>query len=168
MASIYGTGGEWKEIVAHLETCQLKVEHPREIGPLLQSCAKEFEQQFVQARKTIEAEIAVLEQEIAQEKEKVRVELEKFADEHALEIKQAELTVDFYRHDRSLFNIVRSFFRIRRETGKLEGLHQTLQDYRDEIEHNLREKEAQLEQIKASKTRWHRQIVVRHMKRWKS
>jgi hypothetical protein len=111
----------------------------------------EYKQQFDTARHAIEAEIALLEQEIVQENEKIRIELEKFANEHALEIKQAEVTVDFYRHERSIFNFVRSFFRIRRETGKLEGLHKTLQDYRDEIEHELHEKEVKLEQIKTTK-----------------
>jgi hypothetical protein len=152
MASIYGTSGAWKEIAAKLETYQLKAEHPKEIELLLQSCVKEFEGQFDQAMQATEAEIALLEQEIAGEKEKVRAELEEFAEEHALEIKQSELTVDFYRHERSIFNVVRSFFRIRRETGKLDGLQKTLQDYRDGIEHKLREKEAQLEQIKANKS----------------
>jgi hypothetical protein len=151
MASIYGTSGAWKEITAKLETYQLKAEHPREIELLLQSCVKEFEGQFDQAMQATEAEIALLEQEIAREKEKVRAELEEFAEEHALEIKQAELTVDYYRHERSIFNVVRSFFRIRRETGKLDGLQKTLQDYRDGIEHELHEKEAQLEQTKANK-----------------
>jgi hypothetical protein len=151
MASIYGTSRAWKEIAAHLEAYKFKVEHPKEIEPLLQSCISEYERQFDQAKQVVENEIAALEQQIAQEKEKVRVELEKFAEEHALEIKQAELTVDFYRHERSPFNFVRSFFRIRRETGKLEGLQKTLQEYRDEVEHDLHEKQAQLGQIKASK-----------------
>ena len=151
MASIYGTSGTWKEIAAKLEPYQLKADHPREIELLLQSCNVEYGQQFHKAKQAIETEIDLLEQEIIQEKEKVRAELEKAADEHALEIKQAEVTVDFYRHERSLFNFVRSFFRIRRETGKLEGLHKTLKGYRDEIEHELREKEAQLEQTKATK-----------------
>lgn len=151
MASIYGTSGAWKEITAKLETYQLKADHPREIELLFQSCNVEYEQQFEKAKHAIEAEIDLLEQEIVEEKEKVHVELEQYADEHALEIKQAEVTVDFYRHERSLFNFVRSFFRIRRETGKLEGLHKTLQEHRDEIEHELREKEAQLEQTKATK-----------------
>ena len=151
MASIYGTSGAWKEIAAKLETYQLKADHPREIELLLQNCNVEYEQQFDKAKQAIEAEIDVLEQEIVQEKEKVRVELEKYADEHALEIKQAEVTVDFYRHERSLFNFVRSFFRIRRETGKLEGLQKTIQNHRDEIEREYHEKEAQLEQIKATK-----------------
>jgi hypothetical protein len=152
MASIYGTSGAWKEIAAKLETYQLKADHPREIELLLQSCVKESEEQFDKAIQAIEAETTLLEQEIAREKEKVHVKLENYAEEHALEIKQAELTVDFYRHERSIFNVVRSFFRIRRETGKLEGLQKTLQDYRDEIEHELHEKEAQLEQIKANKS----------------
>lgn len=151
MASIYGTSGAWKEIAAKLEPYQLKADHPREIELLLQSCNVEYGQQFDKAKQAIEIEIDLLEQEIVQEKEKVRDELEKFANEHALEIKQAEVTVDFYRHERSIFNFVRSFFRIRRETGKLEGLQKTLQDYRDEIEHDLHEKEAQLEQIKTTK-----------------
>ena len=151
MTNVYGTSGAWKEITTKLEPYQLKADHPREIELLLQSFNLEYGQQFHKAKQAIETEIDLLEQEILQEKEKVHTELEKFAEEHALEVKQAELTVDFYRHERSLFNFVRSFFRIRRETGKLEGLHKTLQDYRDEIEHELHEKEAQLEQIKATK-----------------
>jgi hypothetical protein len=151
MASIYGTSGTWKEITAKLETHQLKADHPREIELLFQSCNVEYEQQFEKAKRAIEAEIDLLEQEIVREKEKVRIELEQYTDEHALEIKQAEVTVDFYRHERSPFNFVRSFFRIRRETGKLEGLHKTVQEHRDEIEHELHEKEAQLEQTKATK-----------------
>ena len=151
MASNYGTSGAWKEITAKLETYQLEADHPREIELLLQSCNLEYGQQFHKAKQAIETEIDLLEQEIIQEKEKVHAELEKFTEEHALEIKQAELTVDFYRHERSLFNFVRSFFRIRRETGKLEGLNKTLQDYRDGIEHDLHEKEAQLEKTKATK-----------------
>jgi hypothetical protein len=151
MASIYGTSGAWKGIATELEKYQLKADHPGEIELLLRSCNLEYEQQFDKAKSAIENEIGMLEQDIYQEKEKVRVELQKLADEHALEIKQAEVTVDFYRHDRSIFNLVRSFFRIRRETGKIEGLQKTIQDQRDEIEHKLHEKEAQLEQIKATK-----------------
>jgi hypothetical protein len=151
MASIYGTSRAWKEIAAHLEIYQLKAGHPSEIALLLQGCTRDFSEQFDDARQAIEAEIAALEQEVAKEKEKVRVELDKFSDEHTLEIKQAELAVDFYRHERSLFNFVRSFFRIRRETGKLEELQKTLQEDRDEIEHDLREKESQLSQIKTTK-----------------
>jgi hypothetical protein len=151
MASIYGTSGAWKEVLARLEPYQLKAERPEEIELLLQSCNLDYRQQFDKAKSAIENEIVLLGQDIDQEREKVRVELEKFAEEHALEIKQAEVNVDFYRNDRSIFNSVRSFFRIRRETGKLEGLHKTIQEYRDEIEHELRAKEAQLEQITTTK-----------------
>jgi len=151
MASIYGTSGAWKGIVARLDSYQLKAERPDEIELLLQSCNLDYEQQFDKAKSAIENEIALLGQDIDQEREKVRVELQKFADEHALEIKQAEVNVDFYRHDRSIFNSVRSFFRIKRETGKLEGLQKTIQGYHDEIGHELHEKEAQFEQIKTTK-----------------
>jgi hypothetical protein len=151
MASIYGTSGAWKGIVARLEPCQLKAERPDEIEMLLQSCNLNYEQQFDNAKSAIENEIVLLGQDIDQEREKVRVELEKFAEEHALEIKQAEVNADFYRNDRSIFNSVRSFFRIRRETGKLEGIHKVIQEHRDEIEHELRAKEAQRERLTTTK-----------------
>ncbi len=150
MASLYGTSGAWKEITAQLETYQLKVDHPGEIELLRQNCSAEYERQFEKASQAIETQISVLRQEITQEREKVCLELEKFIAEHALEIKQAEITVDYYRHERSLFNFVRSFFRIQRETGKLEDLQKTLQAHRNTLERELHEKEAQLEQIKTT------------------
>lgn len=151
MASTYGTSGAWRAITAQLEAVQLKVNRPNEIQPLLQSCAKEYAKQFNQARRLIEEEIATLEQEIVQEREKIRIDLEKYAEQYALEIKQAELHADFYRNDRHIFNLVRSFFRIRRETGKLTSLQKNVQDYRDEIEYDVREKENQLEYKKTNK-----------------
>jgi hypothetical protein len=151
MASTYGTSGIWSEITAQLEAVKLKVERPNEIQPLLQSCAKEYAKQFNQARHLIEEDIAILEQQVAQEREKVRIDVEKYAEQYALEIKQAELHADYYRNDRHIFNLVRSFFRIQRETGKLSNLKKNVQDYRDEIEHDLREKENLLEDKKTNK-----------------
>jgi len=126
---------------------------------LLQNCNVEYEQQFDKAKQAIEAEIDVLEQEIVQEKEKVRVELEKYADEHALEIKQAEVTVDFYRHERSLFNFVRSFFRIRRETGKLEGLQKPSRTIAMKLSANTMKKKPSWNKSKQRNTRWQMQPV---------
>jgi hypothetical protein len=151
MASIYGTSGAWNAIIAQLERYQLQVKQPGEIELLLQDCLRDYESQFEQAKQALEAEIGQLENEIAEEKEKVRAALEKFNEEHALEIKQAELHVDFYRQERSLFNFVRRFFRIRRETGKLDGLQKTRQEYENVIGHDLHEKAARLVEIKANK-----------------
>lgn len=151
MASVHGTSRTWKNITAYLAAVQLEAEHPNEIASLLESCSKEAERQLTDARHALEDEIAILEQEITQEKEKVAAALEDYRQKYVLEIEQAEATIDFYQHERSIFNFIRSFFRIRRESGKLEHLHQTVEEYRLEIEGDLREKESWLEKKASGK-----------------
>jgi hypothetical protein len=142
MASVHGTSGAWKEISAHLASVRLTAGQPAEIASLLESCSEEYERQLAEARHTLEDEIALLEQEISQEKEKVATALAEYREKYALDIEQAEAHIDFYQHDRRISNFIRSFFRIRRESGKLERLHQTVDEYRFEIEGPLREKES--------------------------
>jgi hypothetical protein len=146
MAKIYGESGAWQKIGAHLASVQLEAAQPNELAGLLESCSQEHETQLEKARQTIGEEIALLEQEVAQEREKASAAVAEYRQKYALEIEQAEATLDYYRHERQVFNFVRRLFRIRREAGKLEQLNQTVAEDQFEIEKVLREREKLLDE----------------------
>lgn len=141
MAKIYGESGAWKKIRAHLASVQLEATHPSALAGLLEIYTQEYEAQLEKAKNTVGDEIALLEQEVAQEREKTSAAVAEYRQKYALEIEQAEATLDYYRHERQVFNFVRRLFRIRREAGKLDSLNQTVAEYQFEVEKNLRERE---------------------------
>ena len=151
MAKFYETSGAWKEITTKLEAIHLKANHPRDIETLLESCLQEYEQQLRRALEMQDDEIVLMEQVIAQEKSKTQHDLADYTEKFSLDIKQAEVTLDFYQHDHNIFKVIRNPLRIRRESWKLQNLQKTVQDYREEIEKPLRSKEAELENKKAAR-----------------
>ena len=146
MAQFYGTSKVWQEIKGKLESVQLKANHPREINTLLDNCALEYEQQLNNALESLEDAILLLEQDVNKEREQTQKELAVYSEKISLDIEQAEVTLDFYQHDRNAFNSIQNSLKARRETKKLERLKKRMQDYRDEIEKPLKLKENELEQ----------------------
>lgn len=157
MAEIHGISGAWDAIAAKLEANQLKAGHPTEIVPLLASCVKELADQINQAKYRSGSEILLIEQEISQEKEKNKTELETFSEKYALEIEQSAATLDYFKHDRSIFNFIRNYFRVRRETKRLDKLRKIVQDHQDEIERPLRSLETTLENKKRDQEKYIRE-----------
>ncbi len=157
MAEIHGISGAWDAIAAKLEANQLQAEHPAEIEPLLTSCVKELAEQISQAKYRSGSEILLQEQEISQEKEKNKAELATFSEKYALEIEQSAATLDYFKHDRSIFNFIRNYFRVRRETKRLKRLRKIVQDYQDEIERPLRSLETALEDKKRDQEKYIRE-----------
>jgi hypothetical protein len=151
MASIYGTSKVWGEIKKKLEAIKLKADHPREIEPLLERCTQAYEHQLKQVRQRLASEISILEQEIAQEREKSWSSLKTFSEYSTLEIAQIEANLDLLKHDHSVFNLIRNYFRTRRETRRLAKLREELDHQRGTIELPAHTKEIELEQKKAQR-----------------
>jgi hypothetical protein len=150
MASFFGKSKVWGEICAKLESAGLKVENPRDIEPLLESCLSEYSQKYRQFHHKLESEVWQLEVELSQEKEKIGNEVETFSNFSSLEIAQAEANIDLLRHDRSLFNVIRNKFRTRRETRKIIRLKNELLEKKQALESPLKIKETELAQRKGS------------------
>jgi len=157
MANIYGTSKVWGEIKKKLEALKLTADHPKEIEPLLEGCMTTYEQQLKQVRQKLANEISLMEQEIAQEREKSRGSLKTFSEYSVLEIAQIEANLDFLKHDHSIFNFIRNYFRTRRETRRLVSLRADLDNQRSTIELPAHTKEIELEQKKAQKDELTRQ-----------
>jgi len=151
MAQTYGSSGAWQEICKKLEAIQLRANQPKDIETLLEACIKEYARQLRMFLDTAEDEITLLEQEITREKIKTQADLATYMETFSLDLEQSEATLDFYRNDHSIFNIFRNSFRIRLEKKKLDHLQKSMQEYRDEIEKPLHEKEGSLEQKKTHK-----------------
>lgn len=151
MASIYGTSAAWKEINSKLQALQLQADTPQQIESLLQSCQQTYQQEFIQAIEALEDEIVLLEQDVFKERENIKQPLDALQEKYALEIEQAETNLDFYKNDRSIFNLLRRSSRLHREAQKLAALRKNQQTLRDGIEQPLRLYEAQLAQKKANK-----------------
>ena len=149
MASIYGTSKEWGAIKSKLAQVQLSAEHPSEIEPILDRCQSEYEQQIKQVRQKLKTEITQLKQEILQVEEKTQANKASVSENKSLEIEQSEATLEVIKQDRSVFNLVRNFFRSRRENEKLAGLRTSLKDEHSQIESPLHAKEIELQQKKA-------------------
>lgn len=151
MAQIYGTSKAWQEIAAKLDAAQLKANHPRDINVLLEDSTREYEEQMGQALNALADEIILLEQDVNKQKEQIEKEMAVYSEKFSLDIEQAEVTLDLYQHERSIFNSIHNFLKSRRERIKLTGLRKTIQDYQNEIEKPLRAKENELGQMKAHK-----------------
>lgn len=151
MTSFYGTSKVWGEISQKLEAFHLTASHPKEIGPLLERCLTEYEQQLKRVHQELENEISLLDHEIYLEKEKVKAHLKTFPEYSSLEIEQSEANLELYKHDHSIFNFIRNYFRVRHESRKIAKLREDLKDSRNEMEQPLHAKEIELEQKIAQK-----------------
>jgi len=145
MAIISGVSPMWGNIYKTLKSSGIQVNHPKEIEPLLDRYLIDYSQKYRQVHRDLEAEIWQIEQEIKEQRETGKSLLSSLENYSELEIKQSEANLDLLKHDRSLFNSIRNYFRTRRETRKLTSLQSTLQEKKEEIEGPIQEKEKEIQ-----------------------
>ena len=149
MANIHGTTKAWGAIKAKLDVLQLSADRPSEIEPLLERCQLEYEQQIKQVRLKLKNEIAQLKQEVYQEEEKAKINLEAISEDGAKEIKQLEEKLEILKHDRNIFNFFRNYFRSRHVARRLADLRKNVIVEQQKIGQSVHAKEVDLDRKKS-------------------
>jgi hypothetical protein len=149
MANIYGTTKAWAGIKAKLEAVNLSADQPSQVEALLEHCQLEYERQIKQVRLKLKNEISQLKLEIHQEEEKAKGSLTTISEQADSEIKLLEANLNLLKHDRSIFNFIRNYFRTRHVSERLANVRKDVVEQNNKIGQVLHAKEIDLERKKA-------------------
>ena len=122
MAQIFGTSKNWKLVLFQLKTQDLSANSAEEIRVLHDKLIEKYELSLIDSLQKTEKNISEINTKIHQEKLLRDEKLKDLALEYSNKIELLESKLENIKWDRKIYNIIRNYFRYRRDKRKLDLL----------------------------------------------